>query len=155
MRPFLESTATMSRLAAHGIPQRCQERLVDAGLGERGRSHDHPVRALPDQRLRALDGAHAAAHARDGFRGQHAHDSVVRAAAHGGVEIDHLDFGKGGELAQHLVGGAALEGFLAALDQLHHFAVHQVDAGEDHVALAGRLTGMPRLASSSFNWVTV
>ena len=68
--------------------------------------------------------------------------------ADGGIEIDHLDLGKGGELAQHLVGAVAFERLLAALDQLDDFAVHQVDAGNDHAVI---LTGMPRLSSSSLS----
>ena len=117
-------------------------------LRERAGADDHAVRALLEQRARASTRAHAAADAAYGLRGQHAHQVVVRSAAHGGVEIDHLDFGEGGELAQHLVGAVAFERLLAALDQLDHFAVHQIDAGNDHAVTR---TGMPRLSSSSLS----
>ena len=76
---------------------------------------------------------------------------AVRAAPHGGIEVDHLDLGEGGEAAQHLLRRIGFEGFLTALHQLHHFAVHEVYARENHASL----TGMPRPSSSSFNWFTV
>jgi hypothetical protein len=139
-------------ISARGPRRRAarQERLVDAGFGEGAGAHDHlAVRALREQRLRARSTVRTPPPTRaHGFRGQHAHQIVVRAAAHGGIQIDHLDFGEGGELAQHLLGAIALQRLLAALDQLDHLAVHQVDAGDDHAVTR---TGMPRLSSSSFN----
>ena len=52
--------------------------------------------------------------------------------------------GKAFEEAQHLVYRFAFKGFFAALDELDDFAVHEIDAGNDHAA---GLTGT--LASSS------
>ena len=59
---------------------------------------------------------------------------------------------EGGELAQHFVGAVAFERLLAALDELDDFAVHQIDAGNDHAVV---LTGMPRLSRSSLSRFTV
>ena len=91
------------------------------------------MRALVDQLFRALGCAHAAADAAAGFPG----DAVPRATnsrpSHGGVQIDDLDFGERGELAQHLERRIAFERFVAALDQLDDFAVHEIDAGNNHL----------------------
>ena len=59
-------------------------------------------------------------------------DVIVRALAHGSIEIDHLNFGEGGELPEHRIGRVAFERLVTALDELHHLALHQVDAGNDH-----------------------
>ena len=152
MRPPLESSAMIRRSRPTASRSAARKLVVDAGrvnaavptitwcapcsTSARARS---TVRTPPPTRRRRL-------------RRQHPHQVVVRAAAHGGVEIDHLDLRKGGELAQHLVGAVAFQRLLAALDQLDHLAVHQVDAGNDHAVTR---TGMPRLSSSSFSWFTV
>ena len=143
----------MTRRSRPAASRRSASRvLIDAGFGESAGADDHAVRALLEQRLGAFDGAHAAADAADGLGGEHPHQFVIRAAADGGVEIDHLDLRESGELAQHFVRAIALQRLLAALDELHHLAVHQVDARDDHAATR---TGMPRLSSSSFSWFTV
>ena len=139
-------------VAADGVAKGSEQVVVDSAGLEGGSADDDLAGALFDESLRALDRAHAAADARGGARGQHADQRIVGAAAHGGVEIDHLNFGEGGEAAQHLFGGIAFQGLFAALDQLHHLAVHQVDTGEDHDVTR---TGMPCLSSSSLSWFTV
>ena len=68
---------------------------------ERGRSHDHAIRALFDQRARTLRRTNSASHARDGSPGHQFHQSIVRALAHRRVEIDHLNLWKGTKLLQH------------------------------------------------------
>jgi hypothetical protein len=111
--------------------------------------------AVPTITLRAPCATSAAArsaYARYGTGRQHAHQVVVRAAAHGGIEVNYLNLGEGRELAQHFFRRIGFQGFLAALNQLHHLAFHQVDARQNHGATR---TGMPRLSSSSFNWFTV
>ena len=143
-------------LAADGVAERAEERLVRARAAERSRADDDLARALLHECARPLDRAHAAPDAGRGPRRQHAYQAVVRAPTHGRVEIDHLDLGKRGELLQHGLGRIPLERLLAALDQLHHLAVHQVDAGNDHRhGSPWVLTGIPRLASSSLSWFTV
>ena len=84
-------------VAADGVAHGGEERSVDARLGKRRRAHDHFSRSLFDQGPRPLDRSHAAADARGRATGKHAHQAVVRAAAHGGVEIDDLNFGERGE----------------------------------------------------------
>ena len=106
------------------------------------------MRALLHQRLGPVHRPDSAAYAGHSSGGQHPHQAIVRALSHRGIQIDHLDLRKRRELAEHLLGRVALQSFLAALDQLHHLAAHQIDARDDHAA---SLTGMPRLSSSSFN----
>jgi hypothetical protein len=138
-------------LAADGVAHGGQQRLVDASFGERRGSHDHLTRPLLDQGACPLHASHPAAHARRRPAGQHPHQFVVGAAAHGGVQVDDLNFGKRGEALEHGFGRIGLQDFLAALHQLHHLAAHQIDAGEYHAGL----TGMPRRSSSSLSWFTV
>jgi len=72
----------------------------------------HPDRAIP-----------APFHAADAppptrvfaFDGQKAHQISVRSAPDRGVEIDHLNLGKRGELAQHFLGRIACQRLLATL----------------------------------------
>ena len=75
-----------------------------------------------------------------GLRGHQADQAAIRSSAHGGVQIDDLDFREGGEALQHFAGRIGFESFLAALDELDDLAVEQVDAGENHGAFR---TGMP------------
>ena len=129
-----------------------QERVVRA-VGAEGRGADDDAEgALRQQRLRALHGAHAAADASHGLRGEHLDQVVVRAAAHGGIEIDDLNLREGGEASQHLFGAVAFERLLAALHQLDDLAVHQIDTGNDQCVF---LTGMPARSRYSFRSSTV
>ncbi len=88
--------------------------------------------ALIEQACGALGGADAAADAACGLAARSCDKVVVGAVADGGVEIDDLDLGEGGELFEHGERAVAFERLLAALDELDDFAVHQIDAGDDH-----------------------
>src|SRR6478752_7071394 len=116
------------------------------------RPHDDLVGSLLDQRPRTLDGAHSAADTANGPRSQQLHQSVIRAAADGRIEIDHLNLRKGGELFQHRQRRIAFERLLAALNELHNLAIHQIDTGENQGVF---LTGMPWRSSCSFRSETV
>ena len=107
---------------------------------------------LLDQRTRTFHCAHTAAHAATRPSSKYAHQFIIRAASESGVQIDHLDLGECGEPAQHLLRTIAFERLLAALDELDHFAVHQIYARDDHAVTR---TGMPCLSSSSLSWFTV
>ncbi len=129
----------MSRSRPIAFRNGAQEILVDAVCAERGRADDHFARALLDQRSGPLDRTHAAADARHRLRrDQLRTSSSFDAAAHGGIQVDHLNLRKGRELAQHLERSVRLQRLLAALHKLHDFAVHQVDAGNDHDVLPHR-----------------
>src|SRR5712691_1323626 len=117
-----------------------------------GGPHDDFVRALLDKRTRPLDGAYAAADPAYRTRRQQLDQIVIRPAAESGVKIDHLNLRKCGELFEHDQRGVAFERLFAALDELHHLAVHQIDAGENHPLF---LTGMPWRSSCSFRSDTV
>src|ERR1039458_4315 len=145
------SRGAMPPAAGRSSEVAARRRRDHARAGPAPGPRDPLARALRPQRPGPRRRAHSAADARGGLRGQHADQAVVGAAAHGGVEIDHLDLRESGELAQHLLRGIAFQRLLPALNQLDHLAVHQIDARDNHAIL----TGMPRRASSSFNWLTV
>ena len=77
---------------------------------------DDFVRALFDQGPRTLDGAHPAADAAHCSRREELDQLVIRSIADGGIEIDHLNLRKGGELRQHRQRSIPFERLLAALD---------------------------------------
>src|SRR5579871_777845 len=135
-------------VAADGVPDGSQEVRMDSGGSEGRRTDDYFPGALLDQSTSALDRAHASTYPRGGFGRQHAYEIIVGAAAHGGIEVDHLNLRECGEAAQHLLGRIGLQSLLAALHQLDDFALHQVDAREDHAVF---LTGTPCLSSSSLS----
>ena len=86
-----------------------------------------------------------------GFRRQQAHQIVVRAAAHGGIQIDHLNLaGRRRSVRSISSRRVRLRAPSRGPAQLHHFAVHQVDTRKDHSVV---LTGMPCRSRSSFNCV--
>ena len=119
---------------------------------EGGCPYDHLAGALLYQRPRALGGAHSAADTAHRPRGQQLDQPVIRPSSEGGIEVDHLNLRKGGELLQHDQRRVAFERFFAALDKLHYLAVHQVDAREDQAVF---LTGMPWRSSCSLRSETV
>ena len=97
---------------------------VDSVGGECGGADDHFARALFYERACARRSAHAAAGADCGLGCEKTHQGVVRSTAHGGVEVDYLNFGEGGELVQHRLGRILFKRFFAALHQLHCLAIH-------------------------------
>src|SRR5665213_4585661 len=122
-------------------------------VGSEGRgSDDDFIGTLIEKRLRSLHGADAAAGADYGLGGKHRHERAVGSAAHRGIEIYDLDLGKEGELREHGFGAVAFESFLAALHQLDHRSIHQIDTREDQLVF---LTGMPARSRCSFRSLTV
>ena len=97
------------------------------GVPPSGSGLSPSVFGLPGLALPAL--ADAAACADHSLRGEHLNEVVIRAASDSGIEVDDLDLGERGEALQHAFGRVAFEGLFAALNQLDHFAVHQVYAG--------------------------
>src|ERR1700690_39485 len=157
--PSLDHDLTVFRIEGHDDAlaadrggQGLEKLGAHAGWAEGRRAYDHLARALSYEGPPALDCAHASADARHSPRGQELDDGVVRAAADGGVEIDHLDFRERREPPQHLFGRRAVERLVATLDELHYLAVHQVDAGQNHGMLR---TGTPPAARYCFRSATV
>jgi hypothetical protein len=91
------------------------------------------MRSLLKQLPGSISRANAAAYAGSRLSRYVFHEHVVRTAAHCGIQIDHLYFGKRCELLKHFVGGIAFEGFFPPLHQLHHFAAHQINTGNNHI----------------------
>src|SRR5579884_3557553 len=102
------------------------------GGGEGGGSDDDAVSALVDEAYGPLDSADSAADAAAGAGGEQFHHCRIFPVAHGGVQINDLNFGEGGKAAEHFERGIAFQGFFAALHQLHDLAVHEIDARKDH-----------------------
>ena len=111
MRPSFGIEREYDAFAADGVDERCRK----AWLGPSAVKAAVPTitRYAPwsNKRLRALDGAHAAADADHGFRRQHLDQIVVRAAAHGGIEIDDLNLRESGERSQHFLGASPSSAF--------------------------------------------
>ena len=108
------------------------------------------MRALIDQAAGAIGSADASADAAAGSGGEQFHQRAVFAVAHRGVEIDDLNLREGREFAQHLQRRVAFQGLIAALHKLDDFAVHQIDARQNHLR-----TGTPRAARNCFRSPTV
>jgi hypothetical protein len=81
--------------------------------------------------LGAFDSADASTDTRYSFRGQHLDKRVICAPAHGGVEVDYLDFGEGREAAEHFIGAIAFKCLFPTLHQLDDLAVHQINTRND------------------------
>ena len=103
------------------------------------------MRSLFDQSSCPLRSAHTASHAALGPRRDQTHNRRVFTCAQGCVEIDHLQFWKSRELMQHFERRAGFQSAIAALHELNHFPIHQVDARDDH-----KRTGVPRAAKNFF-----
>ncbi len=129
-----------------------QEGVVGAVCLERRRSDDNAKSTLGQQFLRPFYSSDSAAHARGRFRREHLDEVVVRASAHGGVEIDDLNLRERGEASQHFLGAVAFERLLAALHELDDLAIHEIDTRNDHWAF---LTGIPARSRDSLRSLTV
>src|SRR6185437_2552899 len=128
-----------------------QKRGVWTAGGESGRSHNDAIGALFKQFAGALGRTDAPADSHGRLRGKLFHEAAIGATPHGGVEIDDLNLGKALEGAKHFI-DRSFKSFFTALDQLNDFAVHQIDAGNNH---AGGLTGTRARSSASFKSVMV
>ena len=93
--------------------------------------------------------AHAAADLTGKRAAEPAHERVVAAAAHRGVQIDHLHQRKSGESRDPSVEIVRLEHEPLALLELDDAAVHEIDRGNQH-RQDTRRTGMPCAASARF-----
>ena len=124
-------------LAADGVRERLKQCVLMPSAVNAAVPTITLVRALVDAALCARSAVRTPPPTRhDGaWRASSLDESVVRAPADGGVEVDDLDLGEGREALEHLQRRVAFERLLAALDELDDFAVHQIDAGNDHAVL--------------------
>lgn len=110
--------------AANSIDHGAQETVIGAFGPECRRSNDDPMSTLLYQEARTFRGADATADPAFCIRCEQFHQGVIRAAVHGGIEIDNLDFRESLKALQHGERGIAFESFIAALDELDDFAAH-------------------------------
>ena len=129
---------------ADGVGKSLRARDVGDAVLEQRRSDDDLSRADRAELDRALGRAHAAADLAGQPRADLANEMIVRARAHGRVEVDDVDAPKPGEPLDPVVEIGRLDGELLALNQLDDLAALEIDGGNQHVYSR---TGMPRSCS--------
>src|SRR5262249_40552800 len=118
-------------LPSYGIPNFSKKIAADSGFIECGRSDNHAMRAFTDECPGPSGVTHTPTPARDGAGCEQFPQRVVRAAAHGGIEIDHLNLGESRETLKHVEWIVCFERLFSTLNELDDFTVHEVDARND------------------------
>ena len=106
--------------------------MVDTLRCEGSAADNYLVSAFAHSLQGAFEAANSATHAAELASAQFTDALDLRRAAHSGVKVDHLDFGEAEELFQDADGIREFQGLVPALNKLHRFAAHEVDAGNDH-----------------------